>query len=63
MEGNKNTICACNIFIISCILYNYLLDNVFVETFLYVQVYLWIGQYLYCECMIYICGFDLYYCQ
>jgi hypothetical protein len=30
------------------------LDNIFVETILYVNVHLWIGQYIYCECMLYI---------
>jgi hypothetical protein len=30
------------------------IDNIFVEIILYVNVHLWIGQYLYCECMLYI---------
>jgi ABC-type transport system involved in cytochrome bd biosynthesis fused ATPase/permease subunit len=33
---------------------NNTLSNIFVETILYVHAYLWIGQCLYFQCMIYI---------
>jgi hypothetical protein len=31
---------------------DYVLDNIFVDTILYVHVYLWIEQYIYCQCMV-----------
>jgi hypothetical protein len=33
---------------------DYVLDNIFVENILYEHAYLWIRQYLYYECMLYI---------